>query len=230
MTLPRLHRTCASGTTVARNLGHRRRVRSVFSRSLGCRNKASGSSSAPQSPWRRAGIFNPHEGEAMDLLPTSDQLGDFARLLGDELRTVRKNRCWTRKQLRAQMNPDDELSLKTLATYELGTRRMTVERLLEVCAALDEPPDELLRRAKERAFVDPGHGHIDVNLEALARTENPQLAQFRRWAAVRASQGPQGSQAIERLDSRALVALANLASISLQQLVGALRELRSAAG
>ncbi|WP_297538004.1 XRE family transcriptional regulator [Amycolatopsis sp.] len=166
----------------------------------------------------------------MDLLPTSDQLGDFARLLGDELRTVRKNRCWTRKQLRAQMNPDDELSLKTLATYELGTRRMTVERLLEVCAALDEPPDELLRRAKERAFVDPGHGHIDVNLEALARTENPQLAQFRRWAAVRASQGPQGSQAIERLDSRALVALANLASISLQQLVGALRELRSAAG
>src|SRR6266700_5512795 len=81
--------------------------------------------------------------------PTSDQLDRFARTLGDELRTARKERSWTRKQMQAQMAADDEdeMSLQTLATYELGMRRVSVNRFVELCAVLDKQADKLRRRA-----------------------------------------------------------------------------------
>jgi hypothetical protein len=47
--------------------------------------------------------------------PTSEQLDQFARVLGDLLRTARKERGWTRKQMRAEMGAgeEDEVSLQT---------------------------------------------------------------------------------------------------------------------
>ncbi len=161
--------------------------------------------------------------------PTTKQLDTFARVLGDEIRTVRKARRWTRKQLRARLNPDEEVSLQTLATYELGTRRMTVERLIEICAALDHPPDQLLQRASARAFAEFGDDSIEVDLSALARIEDPQLVPLQRWAALRAAQCTDGKPTTKTLDSPALAALANLAGVSKQRLASALRELRPAA-
>jgi transcriptional regulator with XRE-family HTH domain len=158
--------------------------------------------------------------------PTGDQLDTFARVLGDELRMVRRSHNWTRKQLQARLSPDDEVSLQMLATYELGTRRMTVERLVEICAALDHPPDQLLRRANERAFAALKDDSVVVDLSALARTADPRLVQLQRWAAIRANQLPPGIPVVETLDDHALAALANLAGTTPNQIAYALHDLQ----
>ncbi|HEU5110532.1 MAG TPA: helix-turn-helix transcriptional regulator, partial [Micromonosporaceae bacterium] len=66
----------------------------------------------------------------------------YQRVLGDELRLLRKRRGWTRKDLNDRLRRD--ISLQTLATYELGTRQISVIRLVEICHALDELPHDLL--------------------------------------------------------------------------------------
>lgn len=166
--------------------------------------------------------------------PTSDQLGRLARALGNELRTARKQRGWTRKQMRAHLAADnadtdnDEMSLQTLATYELGTRRISVERFVELCAVLDQPPDQLLRRAITGAFGADHADRVRVDLPTLARTADPRLAHLRRWAAVRVHQRPAALPPVEELDEHALAALAALAGITSSELVHALRDLAGA--
>lgn len=168
-------------------------------------------------------------------MPTSDQLDRLARTLGNELRTARKQRGWTRKQMRAQLaaenadgGEDDEVSLQTLATYELGTRRISVERLVELCAALEQPPDQLLLRAITGAFGADHADRVTVDLPALARTADPRLVHLRRWAAIRVRQRPAALPPVEELDEHALAALAALAGTTSNELVYALRELAGA--
>jgi len=164
--------------------------------------------------------------------PTSDQFDRFARTLGNELRTARKQRGWTRKQMRAHLGADggqdDEVSLQTLATYELGTRRISVERLVELCAALEQPPDQLLLRAITGAFGTDHADCVKVDLSALARTADPRLAHLRRWAAIRVRQRPAGLPPVEELDEHALAALAALAGTTSNELVHVLRDLDGA--
>jgi transcriptional regulator with XRE-family HTH domain len=162
--------------------------------------------------------------------PTSEQLDQFARVLGDLLRTARKERGWTRKQMRAEMGADDEdeLSLQTLATYELGTRRISVERLVALCAVLKQRPDELLLRATTLAFGSDHDGRVKVDLSALADTTDPRLQPLQRWATVRARQCPVGRTPVEELDAHALTALAGIAGSPMYDLVQALRELQGA--
>jgi transcriptional regulator with XRE-family HTH domain len=176
------------------------------------------------------------KGQAMKT-PTSDQLGRFARALGNELRTARKQRGWTRKQMRAHLiaeNDDadsaenDEVSLQTLATYELGTRRISVQRFVELCVALDQPPDQLLQRAITGAFTADHDDRVKVDLPTLARTADPRLAHLRRWAAVRVHQRPAALPPVEELDEHALAALAALAGTTSNELVHALRDLADA--
>lgn len=163
-------------------------------------------------------------------MPTSEQLDQFARVLGDLLRSARKERGWTRKQMRAEMGTDDEdeVSLQTLATYELGTRRMSVERLVELCAVLKQRPDQLLLRATTLAFGSDHDGRVEVDLSALAHTTDPRLQPLQRWARVRAHQCPAGRPPVEELDVPALTAMAGIAGSSTYELVQALRELRGA--
>jgi len=59
---------------------------------------------------------------------TVEQRSDeVSRVLGAELRSLRKGHGWTRRDLleRSELN----IALQTLATYELGTRQCTVVRL-----------------------------------------------------------------------------------------------------
>jgi transcriptional regulator with XRE-family HTH domain len=162
--------------------------------------------------------------------PTNDQLDRFAQTLGHELRTARKQRGWTRKQMQAQMAADDEdeVSLQTLATYELGTRRVSVNRFVELCAVLDEQADELLRRAITSVFGIDHDDHVEVDLSALARTADPRLQHLRRWATVSTSQRLAGQPPVEELDDHALAALARIAGTTKHELVQALRDLRRA--
>ncbi|MGH3950246.1 MAG: helix-turn-helix domain-containing protein, partial [Pseudonocardiaceae bacterium] len=74
----------------------------------------------------------------------------YQRVLGDELRKARKRRGWTRKELNNNLQSD--ISLQTLATYELGTRQCSVVRLAEICTAMGEQPQEVLARVHTRVF------------------------------------------------------------------------------
>ncbi|MFI6098172.1 helix-turn-helix domain-containing protein [Lentzea sp. NPDC051213] len=167
--------------------------------------------------------------------PTKGELDRFTRTLGDELRTARKGLGWTRKELRSRMgrSESDELSLQTLATYELGTRRITVERLLEICVVLGQQPDELLLRATNRALVIEQPRHIQVDLAAVTRSTDPRLQPIRKWAIVRAQQQQHHQRldlpVVEALDSGALTALAGITGTDEYQLICALRDLEGVA-
>lgn len=54
----------------------------------------------------------------------------YQRILGEELRKLRTERGWTRKELGEKLQSG--ISLQTLATYELGTRQCSVVRLAEL--------------------------------------------------------------------------------------------------
>jgi transcriptional regulator with XRE-family HTH domain len=160
--------------------------------------------------------------------PTDEQLASFRRNLGDELRTARKKRGWTRKQMCAHLkstNKMDEVSLQTLATYELGTRRATIERLVVLCAVLGQEPDALLRRAWARTFGTDRQHLVRIDLAALASTSDPRLHILQPWATVRIEQCTDGQLPIAELDVPALTALANVANTTLFDLFQALRDL-----
>lgn len=148
--------------------------------------------------------------------------GGYQRTLGDELRRARKRRGWTRKDL--QENLRTEISLQTLATYELGTRQCSVVRFVELCIALGEQPDELLARAHRRVYAGAEQGRVRVNLRSLADDEQPELNPFRRWASNRLHESP-GSRSELFLDVSALEQLAELCGLSTVDLIDRLRRL-----
>ena len=98
----------------------------------------------------------------------------YQRVLGDELRRVRKQRGWTRKDLQHRL--DNDISLQTLATYELGTRQCSVVRLAELCLAMDVLPHDVLARVHDRVFSDERPGHLRVNLARVVGDTQPELA------------------------------------------------------
>ncbi|MGH3440100.1 MAG: helix-turn-helix domain-containing protein [Sciscionella sp.] len=147
----------------------------------------------------------------------------YQRTLGDELRKVRKERGWTRKDLQGHLH--HEVSLQTLATYELGTRQCSVVRLAELCLALGLPPHELLERVHRKIFAESPPGRILVSLSAVTASEAPELAPFRRWAAGRLVEN--GGSAIRdvALDAAALERLAELCGLSTVDLIRRLQAL-----
>jgi transcriptional regulator with XRE-family HTH domain len=149
----------------------------------------------------------------------------YQRVLGDELRRVRKQRGWTRKQL--QHHLDTGISLQTLATYELGTRQCSVVRLAELCLALDVLPHDLLARVHDRVFGNERPGHIRVNLTRVAAERAAELTPLSRWAADRLSQASLGQSQEIYLDLPALERMAELCGIDTADLITRLRALNS---
>lgn len=156
----------------------------------------------------------------------------YQRTLGDELRKARKQLGWTRKDLQQRL--DREVSLQTLATYELGTRQCSVVRLAELCHALHQQPYEVLRRVHERLFATgaagdgSSGGRISLDLAAAAVTDLPELRPLRRWAA--STLRARGNAAVGAgeplaLDAAALERLADLCGLELLDLIRRLRTL-----
>ncbi|MGH9058703.1 MAG: helix-turn-helix domain-containing protein [Acidimicrobiales bacterium] len=144
----------------------------------------------------------------------------YQRILGDELRKVRRKRGWTRKELNEHLAVD--VSLQTLATYELGTRQCSVVRLAELCLAMDEVPADLVARVHQRVFIEEP-GRLLVDLGKVAVSTEPQLGPMRRWAADRLEKaGPAAPREIQ-LDMAALERMAELCELSTVDLVGLLR-------
>lgn len=151
----------------------------------------------------------------------------YQRTLGDELRRARKRRGWTRKDLQQHLRT--EISLQTLATYELGTRQCSVVRFVELCIALGERPDELLARAHKRVYASLEQGKVQVNLRSLAEDGQPELNPFRRWAYNRLRESP-GTRSELYLDVSALEQLAALCGLATVDLIDRLHKLQEGSG
>ena len=129
----------------------------------------------------------------------------YQRILGEELRKLRTERGWTRKELGERLQSG--ISLQTLATYELGTRQCSVVRLAELCLALGELPQNLLVR---------------VDLADVVSDDQPELLPLRRWARGRLAAG--GSSDV-RFDRATLEQLASLCDLRTDELLTRLRKL-----
>lgn len=148
----------------------------------------------------------------------------YQRVLGEEIRKLRKRRGWTRKELNQHLQSD--ISLQTLATYELGTRQCSVVRLVEICLALGELPHQLLARVHERVFSETPTGRVRLDLIAIVRDQQTELQPLRRWAQDKlAQQGPLQESPEIHLDISALEHMAQLCGIDTVDLVGRLRRL-----
>jgi transcriptional regulator with XRE-family HTH domain len=147
----------------------------------------------------------------------------YQRVLGDEIRRLRKQRGWTRKDLNERLQ--SEISLQTLATYELGTRQCSVVRFVEICIALDELPHELLARVHERVFTTVPVGRIRIDLRKIARDREPELLPLRRWAIGRLAEEPGPQDAEVHLDIAALERMAELCNMETVELISRLRRI-----
>jgi transcriptional regulator with XRE-family HTH domain len=147
----------------------------------------------------------------------------YQRVLGEELRTLRRRRGWTRKELNQRLQSD--ISLQTLATYELGTRQCSVVRLVELCVAMDELPAELLARVHRRVFTTDS-GKVRLDLTKVVADQQPELLSLRRWAADRLRHP--GSPREIGLDQPALDWMAELCGLSPGDLVARLRAFENA--
>ncbi|WP_199442485.1 helix-turn-helix domain-containing protein [Umezawaea beigongshangensis] len=147
----------------------------------------------------------------------------YQRVLGDELRNLRKQRGWTRKELNSRLQSD--ISLQTLATYELGTRQCSVVRLVEICHALEVPAHQVLARVHERVFGDAPAGHLTLSLTLVAKDTRPHLTPLRRWAQGRLQQLTPGASTDVHLDASAVEYMAQLCQLSAADLVRTVRDL-----
>jgi transcriptional regulator with XRE-family HTH domain len=161
---------------------------------------------------------------------SEDQLDAFTVVLGDLIRTERKSRGWTRKQLRVAMFPelagdeqalDNVLSIQTLATYELGTRKILVTRLVHICAALEVSVGDLVRRTLERLHPAVATGSIFLDRAGLADSADPRLHSLKQWLATQ-SQQPDDNSLVVELPREALDPLADLARLTKSELTSAL--------
>jgi transcriptional regulator with XRE-family HTH domain len=141
----------------------------------------------------------------------------YQRVLGDEIRRLRKKRGWTRKDLNDRLR--SQITVQTLATYELGTRQCSVLRLVEICLALVEYPHELLARVHGRVFVDARIGLIRIDLRTLVCDNQPELSPLRRWARGQLEK----NEAQACLTVVALERMAELCDLDIPDLVERLR-------
>jgi transcriptional regulator with XRE-family HTH domain len=146
----------------------------------------------------------------------------FARILGDELRRHRRRHGWTRQQFLDQLDLD--LSLQTIATYELGTRHMAVRRLYDMCSALSVRVVDVLA-AVEARLDNAASGPVVVQLRELAASERPELAPARQWAQTQLNPG---GREIARLTIDAIENLSTLCGLEMVEMIRALPKAASA--
>ncbi|WP_020670770.1 helix-turn-helix domain-containing protein [Amycolatopsis nigrescens] len=146
----------------------------------------------------------------------------YQRVLGEELRKLRRRRGWTRKELNQHLQ--SEISLQTLATYELGTRQCSVVRLVELCLAMDELPQDLLAKVHRRVFTDEP-GRVRLDLTRVIADSQPELLPLRRWAEGRLAQTGEQASAEIQLDLAAVERMAELCGIPTVDLLARLRAL-----
>lgn len=161
----------------------------------------------------------PQHGDARIL--AGSELEKITLALGQELAEARRSLDWTQRAVARKTG----VSMQTIATYEAGTRHVSVSRFAELCRVLKQRPDELLCRAIDTARCLQHGGDLIVDMAALAGSVDPILLPLRRWASVRARQHPAERHAVEKLDRDAVTALAAATGTTADQLWLALARL-----
>ncbi|MBE1496325.1 transcriptional regulator with XRE-family HTH domain [Amycolatopsis lexingtonensis] len=144
-------------------------------------------------------------------MATSDtDTGDLARATGAELKSHREQHGWSRRSLAIWSGRDCPVS--TLASWEQGTRSMSLRQLDRAGHLYDIAPSELLRRAEHRISWAPG---IPVDLDALAAVEVRSLIPAARWARY---QIQAGGDSVRRLSVAEIASLAAQCGIATAEL------------
>lgn len=141
----------------------------------------------------------------------------YQRVLGEELRKLRAQRGWTRRQLNEELGM--VVSLPTLTTYELGTRQVSSVRLAQICLALGEDIGGLLARVHGRLGAVTDAACWVVDLVAAAGCDEPRLRPLRGWARARLAGGR--SRTVQ-VGVPGLRALADLCGVDERELAGLL--------
>lgn len=144
------------------------------------------------------------------------RVDQFNTVLGDELRALRRRRGLTRRQLKDRL-PCRDVSLQTLATYELGTRQVAAIRVYQICEALDERVDDLYARVRLRLQLPHAPVELALDLAATATAPDLNLPPVQAWAQAKLSTQP--AERLVRLTMSALHNLAALCAMSADELV-----------
>lgn len=141
------------------------------------------------------------------------------RALGRRLKELRLGRGINAEKLRDQMH--DELSVGTLLSYEVGDRRMTVQRFVEICKALGVSAPALL----EQVDRDLSSAPIWVRASLLSKTRDPQLRPLRTWAIARhvGVSVPSAGRRLIQFDSRTLHHAAQICGLDPEELADLLK-------
>jgi transcriptional regulator with XRE-family HTH domain len=133
----------------------------------------------------------------------------FLRVLGDELRTARKKRGWTRAELIDRLGL--ELSQMTIGTWELGTRPCTALRVWQLCEVLEISIVDLYARVARR-MAGPRHG-VTIDLVATVDTRSSRLGPLQAWARTQRRADPDRSRPTALLAFAALERMAELCEL-----------------
>ncbi len=142
----------------------------------------------------------------------------YSGALGAELRRRREELGLTREQFVERL--PREVSNQTLATWELASRQVTMNRLVDLSVAFETQPHQLLAVVDERV-LEP-LSRLIVDLAALAHTLRPELAVARQWARARLLV-PDAATVID-MPPDAMVGLAELSGVQPADLAAALRD------
>jgi transcriptional regulator with XRE-family HTH domain len=153
-----------------------------------------------------------------------DRVHHDAKTMADHLRTLRKSKRWTRKDMAKRLRRT--ISSQTLTTYELGTRAVPVFRHNEACGVLGVRASAVLAVAEEQVCEVTPPGGVTVNLRHLAATSIQQLGPARRWASLLAA----GTQPVMQLTARSRALLADVCGIDQTELATLLNTVDATAG
>jgi transcriptional regulator with XRE-family HTH domain len=119
---------------------------------------------------------------------TEEEGSDYARLIGEGLRAIRRQRGWSLRDV--EVASDSEFSASALGTYERGERSLSVERLHRLATLYRVPVDRLLPQAPGDVTPDDGDqvappDDVIVDLTVLeAHGDEPGLEVLRRYVGV----------------------------------------------
>jgi transcriptional regulator with XRE-family HTH domain len=112
---------------------------------------------------------------------------DYARMIGDRLRGIRRQRGWSLRD--AENASEAEFSASALGTYERGERSLSVERLHRLARLYRVPVDRLLPDEPRTATPEDGalaaSEVVVIDLSALeTQREDSEVEALRRYISV----------------------------------------------
>lgn len=110
----------------------------------------------------------------------------FLRALGEVLKKARESRGWDRDQLARMLR--SHIEPRTVASYEYGSRHMTVWRMVEIAHCLDSTAARLVGEAESKV---PGLSNVPicVSVQRIMNDDTDGFEPVHQWARNRFREG-----------------------------------------